>query len=57
LIWLAGREGVQGAVVEALFSAYFHDGRDAGDRTVLIDGRLGWTRSCNDLDHARLEAG
>lgn len=37
LIWLAGREGVQGAVVEALFSAYFHDGRDVGDRTVLIE--------------------
>ena len=31
LIWLAGREGVQGAVVEALFSAYFHDGRDVGE--------------------------
>lgn len=35
LIWLAGREGVQDAVVEGLFSAYFHEGRDVGDAAVL----------------------
>jgi predicted DsbA family dithiol-disulfide isomerase len=37
LIWLAGQEGVQGAVVEALFSAYFVEGRDVGDVAVLTD--------------------
>ena len=37
LIWLAGREGKQNAAVEALFAAYFHDGRDLGDTDVLID--------------------
>jgi predicted DsbA family dithiol-disulfide isomerase len=31
LIWLAGEEGVQDAVVEALFRAYFTEGRDVGD--------------------------
>lgn len=35
LIWLAGREGVQDAVVEALFAAYFTRGRDIGDLEVL----------------------
>lgn len=35
LIWLAGREGRQDAVVEGLFSAYFHEGRDVGDADVL----------------------
>ncbi|MGP1397826.1 MAG: DsbA family oxidoreductase [Inquilinaceae bacterium] len=37
LIWLAGRHGVQHATVEALFVAYFHDGRDIGDVDTLID--------------------
>jgi predicted DsbA family dithiol-disulfide isomerase len=37
LIWLAGREGAQGALVEALFRAYFTEGRDAGDVAVLAD--------------------
>jgi len=35
LIWLAGREGVQDAVVEKLFRAYFIDGQNVGDRAVL----------------------
>jgi len=35
LIWLAGVEGVQDAVVEALFQAYFVDALDVGDRDVL----------------------
>jgi len=35
LIWLAGREGVQDAVVERLFQAYFIDGEDVGDGAVL----------------------
>ena len=37
LIWLAGREGVQDAVMEAIFAAYFTQGRDIGDREVLAD--------------------
>jgi predicted DsbA family dithiol-disulfide isomerase len=37
LIWLAGQEGVQDAVVEALFGAYFVEGRDVGDVNVLVD--------------------
>lgn len=35
VIRLAGENGVQDAVVEALFAAYFRDGRDIGDPTVL----------------------
>lgn len=35
LIDLAWREGRQDAVVEALFSAFFLEGRDIGDRAVL----------------------
>ncbi len=37
LIWLAKQEGVQDAVVEGLFSAYFVEGRDVGDKGVLAD--------------------
>jgi predicted DsbA family dithiol-disulfide isomerase len=37
LIWLAGREGAQDAVVEALFRAYFMEGRDVGDASALIE--------------------
>jgi predicted DsbA family dithiol-disulfide isomerase len=37
LIALAGREGVQEPVVEALFRAYFTEGRDLGRRPVLLD--------------------
>ncbi|MBC8051066.1 MAG: DsbA family oxidoreductase [Chitinophagales bacterium] len=37
LIWLAGREANQDAVVEALFRAYFLEGRDIGDTAVLAD--------------------
>lgn len=37
LIWLAGKEGVQDAVVEALFRAYFTQGRDLSNRQALID--------------------
>ncbi len=37
LIWHAGREDRQDAVVEALFTAYFTQGRDVGDRDVLAD--------------------
>jgi len=37
LIWLADKQGVQDAVVEALFRAYFTDGRDISQRQTLLD--------------------
>src|SRR5580700_10629412 len=37
LIWLADQQGSQDAIVEALFRAYFSDGRDISDRETLID--------------------
>ena len=37
LIWLAGREGVQDAAMEAVFAAYFTRGADIGDAEVLAD--------------------
>lgn len=37
LIWLAGQHGCQDAVVEALFRAYFTDGRNISNRQTLID--------------------
>lgn len=37
LIELAGHEGVQDAIVEAVLSAYFTEGRDIGERGVLAD--------------------
>jgi predicted DsbA family dithiol-disulfide isomerase len=37
LVWLAERQGVQGAVVEALFRAYFTEGRDISHRQTLLD--------------------
>ena len=37
IIWLAGERGVQDAVVEALFKAYFSDGRDISDVRTLAD--------------------
>jgi predicted DsbA family dithiol-disulfide isomerase len=37
LIRWASSVGVQDAVVEALFKAYFEEGRDIGDRAVLVE--------------------
>jgi predicted DsbA family dithiol-disulfide isomerase len=37
LIWLADKQGVQDAVVEALFRAYFTEGREISNRQTLID--------------------
>src|SRR5271166_2097509 len=37
LIWLADQQGVQDAVVEALFRAYFTEGKDISNRHTLID--------------------
>jgi predicted DsbA family dithiol-disulfide isomerase len=41
LVGLAERQGVQGAVVEALFRAYVTDGRDISDRRTLLDVAAG----------------
>jgi predicted DsbA family dithiol-disulfide isomerase len=41
VIWLAGERGVQDAVVEALFRAYFTDGRDLSVRGTLADMAAG----------------
>ncbi len=35
VIWLAGEEGVQDAVVEALFRGFFTEGKDIGDTATL----------------------
>ena len=37
LIWLAGQNGCQDAVVEALFVAYFTEGKDIGNRQTLVN--------------------
>jgi predicted DsbA family dithiol-disulfide isomerase len=37
LIWLAGKEAMQDAAMEAVFAAYFTKGRDIGDAAVLAD--------------------
>lgn len=37
LIWLAGQHGCQDAVVEALFRAYFSEGRDIGSQQTLLE--------------------
>jgi predicted DsbA family dithiol-disulfide isomerase len=37
LIWLADQVGVQDAVAEALFRAYFTEGRDLSDRPTMVD--------------------
>ena len=37
IIWLAGERGVQDAVVEALFQAYFTDGCNLSDRATLVE--------------------
>ncbi len=51
LIWLAGQQGKQNDVVEGLFAAYFDEGRDIGDPTVLAD-----VGASAGLDRARILA-
>ncbi|MBI1789536.1 MAG: DsbA family oxidoreductase [Acidobacteria bacterium] len=48
LIWLAKRHGAQDPVVEALFRAYFLEGRDVGSRGVLAD--IAAANGIQDLD-------
>ena len=50
LIWLAGREGSQDAIVESLFHAYFIDGRDVGNCDVLRNIAVG-----SGLDAAKVD--
>ena len=50
LIWFAGREGVQDAVVDGLFRAYFVDAEDVGEIDVLK--RIG---AESGLDAGRLD--
>jgi predicted DsbA family dithiol-disulfide isomerase len=51
LILLAGRQGKQNDVVEGLLAAYFSEGRDVGDPTVLAD-----VGASAELDRARILA-
>lgn len=51
LIWLAEKEGVQDAVVEALFSAYFVEGHDVGDAKVLAE-----VAAAVGIDRTRVES-
>ncbi|WP_431822996.1 DsbA family oxidoreductase [Burkholderia sp. F1] len=37
LVWFAQRHGNATALVDALFAAYFRDGRDIGEADVLVD--------------------
>lgn len=37
LVWLAGTQGKQNSLEEALMKAYFIEGRDVGDHAVLAD--------------------
>src|SRR5262249_52884025 len=56
LVGLAEGQGVQGAVVEALFRAYFTEGRDISHRQMLVDvaGEAGLGR---DESEAGLNSG
>lgn len=64
LIRLAGRRGVQDAVVEALFNAYFSAGMDVGDPVVLtriaaaqgLDGEAVTRFLASDEDAAEVRA-
>jgi predicted DsbA family dithiol-disulfide isomerase len=51
LIRMAGQKGKQDDVVEGLFAAYFNEGRDVGDPTVLAD-----VGASAGLDRARILA-
>jgi predicted DsbA family dithiol-disulfide isomerase len=50
VIWLAGQEGIQDSVVEALFRAYFCDGVDLSIQSQLVE-----VCDAAGLDPARLE--
>jgi predicted DsbA family dithiol-disulfide isomerase len=50
LLWLAGERGVQDAVAESLFQAYFADGRDLADRATLTTVAAGAGVSRPEVD-------
>jgi predicted DsbA family dithiol-disulfide isomerase len=50
LIGLAERQGVQGAVVEALFRAYFTEGRDISGRRTQLDVGAGAGRDRHESE-------
>jgi len=69
LIALAGEQGVQDVVVEALFSGYFTEGRDLSDRETLLglaahagldrrsaESLLGGDWGLESLRHAEMQA-
>lgn len=37
LIWYAGQQGCQDAVVESLFKGYFEEGSDIGSKSILVE--------------------
>ncbi|MHA3775259.1 DsbA family oxidoreductase [Verrucomicrobiota bacterium sgz303538] len=51
LIWLASQRGTQDAVVEAIFRAYFCEGRDIGDPDVLV--ALGGSAGLSEVEVRR----
>ena len=60
LIDVAQKEGRAGAVVDALFRAYFEEARDIGDANVLREiaerqGVQGWPGAANEQEVAALE--
>lgn len=50
VIWLAGEKGVQDAVAEALFKAYFTDGRNLSDRDTLAKVAAGARLNRSEVD-------
>jgi predicted DsbA family dithiol-disulfide isomerase len=50
VIWLAGERGVQDAMAEALFQAYFTDGRDLSDRNTLAEVVAGAGLNRSEMD-------
>lgn len=50
VIWLAGERGVQDAVAEALFQAYFTDGLDLSDRATLAEAAAGAGLNRSEVD-------
>jgi len=55
LIWLAGEQGVQEAVVESLFRAYFEKALDVGNREVL--GSVAGSAGMDTRDFLKSERG
>lgn len=56
LIQAAGHAGVQAAVVEALFSAYFETGKDLGDPSVLRETVIAAGLSASEADQVLANA-